>query len=148
MVKMYKARGAKEYFNSLPDDLLDKNVVVSINDPERTNPEPTLYTICEIMVADNTKNDASLLEFVHFVHIPSINRFKEEPKQEPKKESKDPKSDAVDKLYQMAFDSIHEALSSLQENNNDMSIFHLDKAINSIRCKVDVQYGNSPWDPR
>lgn len=69
-------------------------------------------------------------------------------KQQEIESKSDPKSDAVEKLHQMAFDSIQKAVSSLQENNNDMSCYYLDKAINSIKCKMDVQYGNNPWDPR
>lgn len=158
MGKIYKAHLVKKYFNWLPDELLYNNIVVHMDDKyvlkvlKNSVSEITLMEdFPPLDIAKPKPEPKPKWEFKNFPPTPPIEErytkqaFESWHQQELRK---DPKSDTVDKLRQMALDSIHEALSSLQENNNDMSIFHLDKAINSIKCKVNVQYGNSPWDPR
>ena len=133
MIEIYKAtaREAKQYLDSLPALYLDKDVVISIRFKDNF----------KYRVKDDVLDD--ILERSE-VETPQW-ELREEPKKEPKP---DLKSDAIYKLHQMAFDCIYKALYELEENNHDMSVHCLDMAINSIKCKMNVKYGNSPWDPR
>lgn len=58
MEGMYKVREAKEYFNSLPDNLLDKYVVVSVKNN-------TLWTINGIMLVDKPQDGKTLTEYFY-----------------------------------------------------------------------------------
>jgi len=143
MVGMYKARGAKEYFNSLPDDLLDKNVVVSINSP----PESDLCTINRIMVADNKKDGPYNL--LDFVHIPSMSKKVE--LEEIRKETSKEMEGALDKAREL-FERYYNMLIEHTINNNRPiePKWIKDKAIELTRNHKNGLYelGNNPWDPR